>query len=255
MLEWRRYTSEGYVLAFIPILGWLAALGYERGYADYYSYPIELIEVDLKIVLLSLMAIVVYVNLIFLFLDTIKRLLGSEHAFYRSLGTAGVFCLVPLLGAFLLGFERGQLYVLAMALASASCFLYVPPLFGKEGTYIERLSNKVDEFKSFAEFGRQFDITRDNISIYSRFSLLLCFGFIFYGLCHGAGGFVAKRKMDFYLYEFQGAKYVVLASYGDLMVYSRLENDIVTENILVKDVGSNDGSVYRKIKLAPGGGK
>lgn len=255
MIEWRRYTSEGYVLAAVPVLGWFAALSYEKGYANYYSYPLELIQVDLKSVLLSLMAIVLYVSVILFFLDLVSKGLRSENVFLKSLGKIGIFCVVPMFGAFILALDRGQLYVLLMVSIIALCFLYVPPIFGKEGSYIERLSKEVDGFRPFGMSAEHFDIRRSDLSAHSRFSLLICFGLIFYGLCYGAGGFEAQRKEDFYLHEFNGSSYVVLASYGDLIIYSRLDGKKVTEDILVKSSGAGDGDFYRKIKLVPGGGK
>lgn len=255
MFDWRRYTSEGYVLAFIPVLGWFAALYFEKGYADYYSYPVELIAVDMKSVLLSLPAIVLYISLISQYFDATNKCLESGNPFYRSLGKIGMFCLVPLLGAFIVAFDRWQLYLLLATFLLVLCFLYLPPVFGKGGTYAERLSKEVDDFKLFGVRAEQLDVTRAGLSLHSRFSLLICFGILFCGLCYGAGGVKAKRKKIFYLYGVEKVEYVVLAAYGDLMVYSRLEDGRVTEDILVKNIGAGDRDIYKKIELAPGGGK
>ncbi|MGG2397896.1 hypothetical protein ACJRW5_13245 [Pseudomonas sp. SH1-B] len=250
-MDLRRFVSENYILAGAPVLGWFAALGYERGYADFYSYSMDFVSIDFKSIMLSLMVVVMYASLALYIVHIIRGATDSNNAFVKSLGYVGMFSLAPLLVAFCVAFKRSQMYLLAFGFLVALCFIYMAPLFFGEGKYLDRLRGVLAGLESPLTIR---DSLRD-VSGISRVLVCITFGLMFYSFCYGAGSFHAKNKREFYMHELNGAQYVVLAAYGDTLVSARLSDDEIAEDILVRKVVSEDGVFYKKIKLEPGGGK
>lgn len=250
-MDLRRFLSENYILAAAPVLGWFAALGYERGYADYYAYSMDFVSVDVKSIMLSLMAIVMYASLALYFAHLIKGATESQNTLIQSLGRIGMFSLVPLLLSFCVAFERAQMYLLAFSFMVALCFIYVTPLFLKGGSYLDRLREVISSTESPLTIGNGFQ----DSSATSRGLIYVTFGLMFYGFCYGAGTFHAKNKRDFYVYELNEDEYAVLAAYGETLISAKMDGEKISEDIFVRKAVLEGGVFYKKVRLEAGGGK
>lgn len=212
--------GENIILAVIPIVGYIVALFYQYGYANYFEFPLDFIGIDLKMTLTSSLWVAVYLCAIAFFFDFYSSFVGSANVFSKIIKNVLHFSILPFIGMFVTAFDQSMFFLFLVSILIGLILCIVPPLFNmKKIGYKKALINGLNE-NNFE--GSERSSTPSFFENYISYFLLLL---VFIGVCHGAGKYNAEQKKDFYVFNYEGQKYVLVASYGDYFVASKIEDE------------------------------
>jgi hypothetical protein len=226
---------EGVILSVAPVVAYVTAWMFEIGYAEVYGISFELIEIDLKAILISLLVCLVTLlpflvfTCFFLYLGLNRNRKGRWWALQL------IFVWMSSIGLYISSFDSQIAWAgLALALLfMAVSFLRVAWMARRVG-WDEAFSTAAD-----GENIRRFDgppaeaaaptIKQTLISIVAILGTLL----IACLMIKGVGGRAAVIKTAFPTFVMDGKSYVVLAGYGDRFVLGGISNGHFDGNTLV----------------------
>lgn len=73
------WVTEGLILALAPVLGYFFAFQYESGYASYFKYPKELINIGLPQIVIATITLWTGIMLIFMFIESITMMMPKTQ--------------------------------------------------------------------------------------------------------------------------------------------------------------------------------
>lgn len=212
-------VSENLIIATIPVIGYIVALFYQFGYANYFEFPLDLIEIDLEMTLTSSLWVAVYICVIAVIFNYYSLFTHHNGILSKIAESVLHFSILPLLIMFATAFDKNMFYIFMGSMLIGLLFATVPPLFSmKDKGYRQALidlSNKTNDSND------KKTTNHSNLDGYiSKFALTL----IFLGICHGAGRYNAEQKEDFYSFNYNKQSYVLISSYGEHIIASKLES-------------------------------
>jgi hypothetical protein len=249
-------AKDSIIVAILPVFGYVVAIAYEYGYAAYFSYPVSLIVVDLRMTLTSMVLGVVYVYFllrVFDFINLISDSDGFVSKFFK--GLASSFMVVMVL-VFASGFS-GQFFKLGLVLLAGHTviqtifFIFEAKKNGvaaaldtiAKGAEVKEIPAPRTEYLA----GRILKWSHQ----YGMLALMIL------GLVFGAGRLVATTKQEYSYFEMEGNKYIVAAIYGDSVVGVKIKGGGALEEFAVvsksNDVMNKLGVLYlnRQVVEAP----
>lgn len=238
--------GENLVLAAIPVIGYAVALFYQYGYATYFEFPLELIEVDLEMTLTSSLWVAVYFFVIAFFLDFYSSFVSSERVLSKIIKNVLRFSMLPFVFMFVTAFDRSMFLMFLASILFGVVLSVVPPLFSmKKIGYKKALINSLNE----ENLGGKRQASKPSFfeDYMAYFSMLL----IFIGVCHGAGKYNAEQKKEFYIFHYDGQDYVLISSYGENFVASKIgdEKHKITKEFSIFNPSQQFVSGLKKIEM------
>lgn len=226
--------TEGMLIAFFPVFAFLSALAFEMGYADTFDYSHDLIDVDLKLMLAAMTAIVLFFAPLFIycygFVWAARR--GSLGA--RVIALQMLLPLPLLVVWYMTGFQSR---LTAMALLGAIltwliplarfCWLWLRHGFADAVEKLARSQGVKDK--------PTYPLKAPHIVWYDKiFALFMLAVFVLMlaVMARGVGSFVAHNKSSFSTFFSEGKEYAILSAYADRFVVSGVVD------------GAFDGNVY-----------
>lgn len=226
--------TEGMLIAFFPVFAFLSALAFEMGYADTFDYSHELIDVDLKLMLSAMTAIVLVLAplLIYCYCFALAARRGSLGA--RVVALQMLLPLPMLVAWYMTGFQS---HAIALAIFGAILTWLVPLarfcwLWWRHGfaEAVERIARSQG-----VKAKPIYPLKSPQIAWYDKiFALfmLAVFVLILAVMARGVGSFVAHNKSRFSAFISEGKEYAILSAYGDRFVVGGVAD------------GAFDGNVY-----------
>jgi len=235
------WITEGLVLALIPVLGYFFAFQYEAGYASYFKYPKELIDIGLPQIVIATITLWTGAIMIFMFIESITMTIPKAH---RGLSDS-LIKFLPLAGFFIgsllvYGWDRAWPFLLVFFLIGIPEFI-LPLLTQKDRkTYSEKIEADWDsewrlrEAKNVLSWRLLKMIGHKNI-------ILVINIFIVAQLVQTAGEVVASRQIRFFTMS-SAAEKVVLRIYNDKLIcadFDRKTKTVKSGVAILKPDGSN----------------
>ncbi|KTB93680.1 hypothetical protein [Pseudomonas syringae] len=227
---------EGVILSIAPVLAYVTAWMFEIGYAEFYGISFELIEVDLKAIIISMLVCLVTLlpflafTCLFLYLGVLKR---SRKSRWWALHLTFVWfsSIILYISSFdsLIAWVGLALSLLLMAIS----FLRVAWMARSLGW--DEAFSKAADGESIHNFeGPPPDSAAPTVR-QTIMSVIALLGSVLIAclMIKGVGGRAAMIKTAFPTFVMDGKSYVVLAGYGDRFVLGGIVNGQFDENTLV----------------------
>ena len=227
-----RWVTEGIALALLPALGYYFVFQYESGYASYFNYPKELIEIGLPQIVIAAGALWIAAVVIFFIFEAITLAISETHrAFYGS-----IFRLLPFAGFILcqlLAYGWSRTWPVLIIFVLIAFIEFVFPVFNQKGKkdYSEKIQADWDKewelrqikntlsWQLVSRFGHKTISTVINVIIFALF-------------LHSAGEVAASKQISFFTIP-SAADKVILKIYGDKLVCAQVDR---TTKIIKKEV-------------------
>lgn len=209
-----RLFSDAVFLAGVTFLGYLVVFYFEKGRFEYFSLPLDLIELSLTSVLVVITG--VWVGVFFILNGTyvIFQGIGGWSHLKRKIAGFVVFCVWVSLNCSLNRCERTSwIWSGALVLAFAAFEFLWPPIFSYKGSYSEKLEQS-DRFESRVTDLMGALVVRLGRPVFLIFLLLL----LGIPLVRGAGYTSAANQKSFPVYVNGQTRCAVVALYDGNMV-------------------------------------
>jgi hypothetical protein len=218
---------EGVVLALAPVAAFWAALMFENGYADVFGISHELIDIDLRTMLISIFlvaaAFVPFMAFCFLLFD-----LGSRKEKELRWWAIQLLMILPMLICVYIGSFQSIMSYFGLGLAVIFCVIAVVRVAWKARKigWDAALSLSADA-EGIKEYGTPRAKSGDPkiwdkmLGCLMVLFILAVFGF----MITGVGGVVARIKSAYPTFDLDQKKVVILSGYGDRFVLGGVKDD------------------------------
>lgn len=218
---------ESVILALAPVAAFWAALMFENGYADVFGISHELIDIDLRTMLVSIFlvaaAFIPFVVVCFLWFD-----LASRKEKELRWWAIQLMMILPMLICVYIGSFQSTLSYFGLGLAIVFLIIAVVRVAWKARKvgWGAALSMSADA-EGIKEFGTprpksgEPKIWDKILGCLVVFFLLAILGF----MITGVGSLVARIKSVYPTFEFDQKKFVILSGYGDRFVLGGINGD------------------------------
>ena len=211
------WITEGLILALMPVLGYLFAFQYEAGYAVYFNYPKELIEIGLPQIVIAMITLWTGAIMVFMIVDAITMAIPKEQ---RGLSDS-VIRFLPLIGflvgsLLIYGWGRSWPFLLVFFLMGIPEFIL--PLFSQRDkkTYSEKIDADWDSEWRLREAKNTLSWRLLKLVGHKNIMLVINI-FIVAQLVQTAGELIASRQNRFFTLP-NVAEKVVLRIYIDKLI-------------------------------------
>ncbi|MGG5223462.1 hypothetical protein [Pseudomonas syringae pv. coryli] len=226
---------EGVLLSVAPVVAYVTAWMFEVGYAEMYGVSTDLIEIDLKAILISLAVSLVALVPFLAFCGVFLYLGFDRSRTSRWWAIQLVFFCFPTIGLYASSFNSRIAYlglglaVISLAI-SFSRVAWKARRVGWEAAFSEAAD--AEGIKDLSG-GRPAPTptTFLNVALGVLFFLVVVMMFLF--MVKGVGGRVAVGKEDFSTLIMDGKSYVILAGYGDRFVLGGISENKFDGNTYV----------------------
>lgn len=240
-------TKDSIIVAILPVFGYVVAIAYEYGYAAYFSYPVSLIVVDLRMTLTSMVLGIAYVYVllrIFDFINLMSDADGSVSKFFKGLSSSYMVAMVIIFAS---GFSG---HFLKLGLALLAVYTVIQGIFFIFDAKKNGMAAALDTIAKEAEVKEipapRTDYLAGRILKWSHEYGVIALMIL--GLVFGAGRWVATNKQQYSYFEMEGNKYIVAAIYGDSVVGVKIKGGVALEEFAVvsksNDVMNKLGVLY-----------
>jgi multisubunit Na+/H+ antiporter MnhF subunit len=213
-------TKEAVLLAVLPVISFIWALLFEIGYADSFGYSYSLIEIDLKIMIVSLAASAAVLVPMAAFYILFVRLACSDLKSDRLLALELILPVVILIPCCIAGFGNKIFNVLLIGSLSFAlskyAVIYLRALqYGwteavARAALFEGLTDRPPTFRVKEKLG-----AKSVLTIYFVIALMLVVSGL---MVRGVGTAAAHWKTGYQTFVMEGKEYAVIAAFGDLVV-------------------------------------
>lgn len=241
--------SEGVVLAAIPFVGSLIALGFEVGYLSYFDVPAEYVEVGFNSIVAATAALAIPVALLWIYLAQIIRFFEATHPIWHVIGQAMIYTLIPLV-VVLIGHRSSKELFIPLGIFVFFIVAYLtPPLFKRDSStpYWGRVKSEIKmDNKTVAE-GKK----RKSGEFLDLLLVPLTAVFFTVAFCGYLGYSFARGEKARWVLE-DDPRYLVVRKYGELFVLKQFDPTTRTlvDSIQIKKL--DDGKSIRLKKLEIG---
>lgn len=222
-------SKETVILAVLSVLSFIAALLFEKGYADSFGYDHSFIEIDIKATVISLACIVVAFIPLFIYLYVIFDLLAKWTKESRLLGMQIAFPIPMLILLYILGFQSkiavfGLIISLLFAFFTLSKVLWKSRKLGwKDALSNVAISNGLRDFvgpNPKAE-NKTSTLSDDIVNFFKILIFFIIIGF----MIRGVGVGVAYSKSEYQTFILDGEEVAIIASYGEIIIVGGITED------------------------------
>lgn len=230
---YKRFLTEGTLLATVPIVASFFAYLFEFGYVKHFDIPASFIQLDITRILTAT-AVIIFAAAIFLIaLAPAADVAMSGNPIQRAVGRAMLFAIfwVPLF--FLI--ENSTKWIgLAVMICLVLLGDLVPPLFNRKSglKYLDRLSAAEEEVRQ-----NQSSTYRNSKELVGRLVLTpVSFFFFVSFLVILLGSGLAKIQSSYWVLA-QEPNAVLVAQYGELALFKRVDlatKEITGELLIIK---------------------
>ncbi|OLU15310.1 hypothetical protein BVH01_15945 [Pseudomonas sp. PA1(2017)] len=229
------FKNDSFLLASIPIISFIGAYIFELGYANEFGYPHELIELDLKLIIISLFCSFILLVPAYAYYYTFLALFIRAEKEFRFIGASLTFSLPGV----------AMVYIAGMTNTFMNYFVVVCLLMGAIPLILALVKHRTLDWRKafnaeatregYAEVTSRFDdnaIPRARDKFYAF--IFLCFaGAIFLFMIRGAGTITANMKTDYHTFYLDEKEVAIIAAYGDHLILGGVSEDMFDKSIFV----------------------
>jgi hypothetical protein len=235
--------KDNVLLALIPVLAFMGALLFESGYASAYGYGYEFIEIDLKIMVVSIICVSLsffpFVAYLVIFLNLANY--GTRQA--RFVAMKMILPIPLLVVSYIVGFSSKILALFLLVLA-VGWVLNLGRVFWKSrklgwNDALLDIANKSGTKQFVGPRPKEKPGTlRDEFTNYLSLSVtLLVVGLMISGVGNG----VAYWKTEYQTFTLDGDEVAIVAVYGERIIVAGITEDQFNKRISI--VGKDSGKV------------
>lgn len=225
--EKKDWITEGVIIALVPFLGYLFAFEYESGYAIFFNFPKEFINIGLPQIIITISILYTITILLFFYIEGLSFMLfKNRRALYHS-----IIKLLPMFGLsigyyFAFGGMRALPFFIVFLVFGFSEFI-VPLITQRDKKdYESKLQAYDDADWKFREERGALSVRLIKLFGYKNiifiFNLLVC---VF--LTQTIGEIAASRKIMFFVMPNNPQK-VVVRIYGDNLICAPFDKETKT---------------------------
>lgn len=243
-------TKREIFLATTPILSFIGAYIFETGYADAFGYPHELIEIDLRATVISLILGISILTPAYLFYALFFTFALRPEIELRFIAMNFVYSIPALILAYALGFSSIEINLLL--LFSVLLGLITPGWYiikyrhlpWNEALKIAASTQGIKE-RNQHTFTEEIQLSaRDRV--YQAVFIIAVLA-VFALMLRGAGSAVALWKSSYHTFLIKDQEVAILAAYGDTLILGGVTDDMFDGTISV--IPKNSESI-KQIRLA-----
>lgn len=203
--------GDNLLLAIIPVLGYIVALSYEYGYANYFGYPKELIVVDLEMTLSSSLIVAIYLWAIVVALQFYSSMFKKDNFLTVTIRYMFLFSILPFFGMFASAFDPVFVYLFLFSNVIALLFCIISPLFHMKN---------VSYYEAYLKCNSNGPVASGSNDGKSNFSygVVLFILIILIAICSGAGRMSAEDKKSFHQFTHSKQDYILVAEYSGKII-------------------------------------
>jgi len=248
----KNWMTEGVMIALIPALGYLFVFAYESGYAKYYHFPLEFINIDLPQIVMSALTLYIVAVIVFFTIEWISFVFFKEHRYlYHT-----IVRFLPFLG-FIVGsiiltdWVRAINITIGLVIIGIQEFVF-PLISQKDKNSYE------DKLRAYENADWDYRENRGALSwritsIFGHRNILLVINtvLIFY-MIQMAGEIGASRKMLYYTIPNDPEK-VVLRIYKNTLICADYDKEAKTVNTTfsVYQLDANSATIMKYEEAGP----
>lgn len=218
------WITEGIVIASVPFLGYLFTFAYESGYAIFFNFPKELINIGLPQIIITISILYVITVILFFHIEALSFLIfKNKSALYQS-----IIKLLPLFGVsigyfFIYGWLRALPFIIIFVILGFSEFI-LPLITQRDKKNYDSKLQAADEadWKFREERGA---LSVRLIRIFGHKNIMLIINlFLCVNLVQMVGEIAASKKMQFFVIPSSPEK-IVLRIYNDNLICTEFNRD------------------------------
>jgi len=234
----------------LSIGGYLLGFAYEKGYADYFGIPVQLIKLNLISIFLSIFWLAAMMLIFIVYVNTGYLLLREKLREKRSVIFRAIIRLTPsvLFCAAVFYIYRNTSWRMEVLGAILSWPIYIllkefiAPLIGQrgKGTYYQKMEAQEEKYKQM-EFASIWDLITYKRSATITLYLVIAIP-LFYVFANWAGMAEAREQKEFFVIK-EPKPFVVLRIYGDKFICSSFDSKArtVEKTLYILDTPKQDG--------------
>jgi len=234
----KNWITEGIVIALIPFLGYLFTFAFESGYATFFNFPKEFINIGLPQVVITISILYTTAVLLFFGIEFLSFVFfKNEPSLYHN-----IVSFLPLfgysIGYFIIsGWSAAIPFIILIFILGFSSF--IAPLITESDK--KDYESKLQAFdKSDWEFREDRGVLSVRLirMIGHRNIMLIINLFICFGLTQTLGGVLASRQIRFFVIPSKPEK-VILKIYGENLIcaeFNRKTKNLKSEISIYKSV-------------------
>jgi hypothetical protein len=241
-LRIKELFSENWFVAVLPVVGFMVALAFDYGYASYFGFPYEIIQIDLKRTLIATAACFAFSMYIVVYLEFVRMNLVKRHYAARIIANVLTFGLLPFILCVVTGFEQTSIKIFIASISVSAAYYFVRfllSLLRKEtkDLLVELLDDEETE--------------SDGIPLLRAIGGVFVLMLIGASVCAGAGKWFASARSNFSAFDYKNSSYIVVAIYNETIVAVELDKKSKTrsKNSIFVDVKSDEISPFYEFKL------
>lgn len=246
-------TKREIFLAATPILSFIGAYIFETGYADAFGYPYELIEIDLRATVISLILGISILAPAYLFYALVFTFALRPELELRFIAMNFVYSIPALILAYALGFSSIEINLLL--LLSVLAGLIIPGWYiikhrnlpWNEALKIAASTQGIKERNQHTSTEEIQLSARDRVYQAVFIIAVLAVLAVLALMLRGAGSAVALWKSSYHTFLINDQEVAILAAYGDALVLGGVTDDMFNGTISV--IPKNSESI-KQIRLA-----
>lgn len=245
-------SKEGVLLSIFPVLAFISALLFETGYADVFGFDHAFIEIDLKIMVVSIACVAIAFFPLFLYFYVFFRLASKGAKETRFLAIPMILPIPILIGLYMTGFESKIMGWLLVGSIIGGLFTFVRALVKsrklgwKQAISEMATSQGLKDFTGPRPKGGEPTLKDEVIAYCVMLALLFGLGL----MVRGIGSGLAHWKTNYQTFVLDGEEVAIIAVYGERVIAAGVTEDQFNSKISViaKDSGKLVGlrSAYLK---------
>lgn len=243
--------TEGILLAILPVAAYSLAFAFEAGYFNYFGIPMNLVQINLKIVLIVIASISGALFTIFMFANVIS-IFWPTHSALQIKFIRLFIVIMPYLWKFLVYGRMIRYWEIAVGFIGFTVFYeFVWPMFQfrNKKSYLDKLSeNEISENKERSKhlIGRLFNSLG---TFGSAFVIALLLGSF---MSYDAGEAKATTQKE-YLTVGESSNIVVLRVYDDMVICAPFNRDAkeIASKFIFRKLGDDPKLMYVRENIGP----
>jgi hypothetical protein len=236
------------MLAAVPFVGSMIALGFEVGYLHYFDIPAEYIEVGFNRIVAATAALAIPLLLLWFYLAQVIRFFETSHPFWHVVGSSMLYALIPLI-AVIFGHTSSQelLIPLGIFLFFVGAYL-LPPSLKRSATtpYWDRVRAQLAKDKKVLVEKKP----STSEAFLDILLIPLTVAFFGMGFCGYLGYTYARAEKQRWVVD-EEPQYLVIRKYGEIVVlkqYDPVTRKLI-DNIELRKLGDRKALRMRKVNV------